>query len=169
MEELAISNKHAGVRGMPQLEEEEARKVTAAVLAMRGVSQRKQKQAHQERNLKLHRRPMAYKGLSRAWLRNFAKARHEDDWTLKPRLKEERDAETKNAEATWMSGMRAHPRDSEKQAASEGRIRTGDMQEVHTCHEILAVDLQLRRRMASMSCARAWGDNGKCKFEGRIF
>ena len=86
MEELAISNKHAGIKGMPRLEEEEARKVTAAVLAMRGVNQRKQKQVHQEGNLKLHRRPLAYKGLSRAWLRNLNKARQEDDWTLKPKF-----------------------------------------------------------------------------------
>jgi len=85
MEVLAISNKHAGVRGMPDLDGQEATSVTASVLAMRGVNQRKQKQAHQEGNLKLHRRPMAYKGLSRAWLRNLTKARREDDWTIKPK------------------------------------------------------------------------------------
>ena len=36
MEELAISNKHAGVRGIPQLDEEQSKTVTSAVFAMRG-------------------------------------------------------------------------------------------------------------------------------------
>ena len=83
MDKLAISNKHPSIRGMPKFEEQEARSVTAA------VNQRKQKQAHQDGNLRLHRRPMAYKGLSRAWLRNLAKARREDDWTLKPKEPDE--------------------------------------------------------------------------------
>ena len=76
---------------MPKLEDEEARRLTAAVLAMRGVNQRKQKQMRQEGNLKLRRRPMAYKGLSRAWLRNLTNARHEDDWTLTPTFDDELD------------------------------------------------------------------------------
>ena len=83
MEALAICNKHAGIKGMPRLNDQEAKRVTAAVLAMRGVNQKKQKLAHQEGNLKLHRRPMAYKGLSRAWLRNLTKASHQDDWTVR--------------------------------------------------------------------------------------
>ena len=78
---------------MPHLEAEQARKATAAALVMRGVNQRKQKQAHQEGNLKLHRRPLAYKGLSRAWLRNLTNASNEENWTDKPRLKDEPDVE----------------------------------------------------------------------------
>ena len=85
MEQLAIANRHAAIKGMPKLSQEDARRVTAAILAMRGVNQRKQKQTHQDGNLKLHRRPLAYKGLSRAWLRNYSMAKEVDDWTKAPR------------------------------------------------------------------------------------
>ena len=81
MEQLAIANRRAARKGMPKLSQEDARRVTAAILAMRGVNQRKQKQIHQEGNLKLHRRTLAYKGLSRAWLRNYSMAKEADDWT----------------------------------------------------------------------------------------
>ena len=84
MEQLAIANRHAAIRGMTKMSQEDARKVTAAILAMRGVNQRRQKQKHQDGNLRLHRRPLAYKGLSRAWLRNFTMAKEGDDWTKGP-------------------------------------------------------------------------------------
>ena len=43
MNELAICNRHAAIRGMPATEEEEeAQMITKAVLAMRGVDQKKQ-------------------------------------------------------------------------------------------------------------------------------
>ena len=79
MEGLAISNRHAAIRGMPKLNDDDARRVTAAILAMRGVNQRKQKLTHQDGNLKLHRRPLAYKTLSRALLRNCANAKNSED------------------------------------------------------------------------------------------
>ena len=68
LEAIAISNRHVAIKGMPQLSEEDARRISSAILAMRGVNQKKKKkkQAHQGRNLKLHQRPLAYKGLSRA-------------------------------------------------------------------------------------------------------
>ena len=75
---------------MPTINEEDARRVTSAVLAMRGVNQRMQKQSHQDGHLKLHRRPLAYKGLSRAWLRNYSMAKEADDWTKAPKHEEDR-------------------------------------------------------------------------------
>ena len=45
MEQLAIANKHAAIKGMPKLSQEDARKVTAAILAMR-VSTRESKSRH---------------------------------------------------------------------------------------------------------------------------
>ena len=86
-ETIAISNRHAAIKGMPKLSDQDARKVNSAILAMRGVNQ-KNKQAHQEGKLKLHRRPLAYKGLSRAWLRNFVNIKEEDDWTKAPLIED---------------------------------------------------------------------------------
>ena len=60
LEELAISNRHAAIRGMPKMIEQDAKRVTAAILAMRGVNQRKQKLIHQDGNLRLHRRPPSH-------------------------------------------------------------------------------------------------------------
>ena len=91
MEQLAIANRHAAIKGMPKIKAIDAKRVTAAILAMRGVNQSKQKQTHQEGNLKLHRRPLAYKGLSRAWLRHFSIAKEDDDWTKEPKHEEEPD------------------------------------------------------------------------------
>ena len=89
LETIAISNKHAAIKGMPQMSDEDARRISSAILAMRGVNQRKKKQAHQDGNLKLHRRPLAYKGLSRAWLRNFTNIKDEEDWTKAPMTADE--------------------------------------------------------------------------------
>ena len=41
LEELAIANRHVAIKGMPQLSEGDANRVTAAILAMRGVNQNK--------------------------------------------------------------------------------------------------------------------------------
>ena len=48
---MGISNRHAAIMGMPTLNEEDATMVTQAVLAMRGVNQRKQKAMHAEGRL----------------------------------------------------------------------------------------------------------------------
>ena len=71
--------------------EDDARTVTAAILAMRGVNQKKQKLIHQDGNLTLHRRPNAYKGLSRAWLRNYESVKDVEDWTRNPKTIDEPD------------------------------------------------------------------------------
>ena len=38
LETIAISNKHAAIKGMPKLSDQDARKVNSAILAMRGVN-----------------------------------------------------------------------------------------------------------------------------------
>ena len=66
---LGIDNKHAAIKGMPVLNDNEARMLTQAILAMRGVNQKKHKEQHEEGNLKLQIRTMAYKGTETAWMR----------------------------------------------------------------------------------------------------
>ena len=61
------------------------------ICSLQFFNKKKQKTLHAEGRLELQCRPMAYKGLSRAWLRNLTKARNDDDWTIKPRLKDEPD------------------------------------------------------------------------------
>ena len=53
---MGILNKHPAIKGMPVLEEKETKVLTQAILAMRGVNQKKQKQMHEEGNLKLQER-----------------------------------------------------------------------------------------------------------------
>ena len=68
---LAISNKHAGVEGMPIITKHDAELITKAILAMRGINQKKHKEAHDQGILKVMQRPMAYKGNSHSWLWNL--------------------------------------------------------------------------------------------------
>ena len=68
---LAITNKHAAIVGTPIIDEKDARTIVKAILAMRGVNQKKHKMLHEEGHLKLIPRPMAYKGTAHAWLRNL--------------------------------------------------------------------------------------------------
>ena len=67
---MGIENKHATIKGMPVLKTGDAKMITQAILAMRGINQRKHKEQHEEGNLKLQLRPMAYKGTARSKLRN---------------------------------------------------------------------------------------------------
>ena len=82
---LAVEGRKPAMRGM------HAEAIVKAVLAMRGVNQRMKKQSHQDGHLKLHGRPLAYNGLSRAWLRNCSMATEADDWTKIPKHEEDRD------------------------------------------------------------------------------
>ena len=82
---LGIVNKHPAIKGMPVLEEEDARMTTQAILAMRGVNQRKQKEMHEEGSLKLQERTLAYKGTSTAWMRSLDLGQKEN-WTCEPAL-----------------------------------------------------------------------------------
>ena len=71
LEDLAISNKQTGIKGMPIITNDEAGVITGAILAMRVINQRKHKEAHDQGTLRLVRRPKAYKGTAHAWLRNL--------------------------------------------------------------------------------------------------
>ena len=82
---LGIDNHHAPISGMPMLKEEEEKMATQAILAMRGVKQKKHKVMHEEGNLELQIRPMAYKGTSVAWMRSLNISK-QGDWTEEPAI-----------------------------------------------------------------------------------
>ena len=84
LQKLAISNKHAGINGTPIISKIDAELITKAMLAMRGINQKQHKAEHDTGELKLMPRPMAYKGMAHAWLRNLGKLDEYDDWTAKP-------------------------------------------------------------------------------------
>ena len=52
---------------------------------MRGVNQKKHRVLHDEGNLELQIRPMAYKGTSIAWMRNLNLSEQED-WSNEPAI-----------------------------------------------------------------------------------
>ena len=93
LQSIAISNKHAGIVGMPIIKQEEAELIMKAILAMRGINQKKHKIQHEEGALELLPRPMAYKGTAHAWLRNLGKMEEYEDWTGKARNPEEQQHE----------------------------------------------------------------------------
>ena len=63
----------------------DAKLVTKAILAMRGVNQKKHRIQHEEGSLELQIRPMAYKGTSIAWMRNM-NLRMQEDWCEEPAM-----------------------------------------------------------------------------------
>ena len=79
LQDLAITNKHAAVKGTPIIEEKDTRVIVKAILAMRGVNQKKHHLLHEEGHLKLIPRPMAYKGTAHAWLRNLGGVEQHED------------------------------------------------------------------------------------------
>ena len=73
-----MSNKHAAIQGLPNIPKDEAECIMKAILELKGARTKKQKDAHEEGNLKLARKPLTYKGAAKNWYREMAK--HED-WT----------------------------------------------------------------------------------------
>ena len=71
--------------GTPIIHDNDAELIVKAILAMRGVNQRKHKALHEQAVLKLIPRPMAYKGTAHAWLRNIGQLDSNDDWTKAPK------------------------------------------------------------------------------------
>ena len=59
--------------------------VAKVILTMRGVNQKKHNMLHEEGDLMLIPRPMAYKGTAHAWLRNLGSLEQHKNWTEKPR------------------------------------------------------------------------------------
>ena len=66
---VAISNMHAAMQGLPYMTEEDAKKVTGALLAMKGASKKKHREAHQSDQLKLQKKPLTYRGSAAEWKR----------------------------------------------------------------------------------------------------
>ena len=62
LKQLAVKNKHTMLRGVPQIDADEAETITKAILAMECIHQLKHRTAWQEGNLKLSPKPMSYKG-----------------------------------------------------------------------------------------------------------
>ena len=83
---LAISSRQAAIKGMPEIDEEDSKYITRALLAMRGVNQKIHKIAHDAGSLKLYPKPFAFKGTSHAWMRNLKKKDQMQDWTVEPAL-----------------------------------------------------------------------------------
>ena len=59
----AIVNKHAGIRGMPAINEDEAKEIAKMVLRLKGVSSRTQLEALKEGRLKIPRKKLTYKSI----------------------------------------------------------------------------------------------------------
>ena len=66
---LAISNKHAKIRGTLKLSEEMQQKITEVILGMIGASSKKSRSAQEKGELRLAHRRLTYRGSSDAWLR----------------------------------------------------------------------------------------------------
>ena len=79
---MAISNKHAAIKGTPEVTDEEQMLVAQALLAMRGASTKKHKEMHQKDELMLLQKPLSYKGASMTWHKRTAQ---KDDWVAKPK------------------------------------------------------------------------------------
>lgn len=80
LEKLGVTNKHASIQGAPRIGNEDAKLIVKALLVMRGVSQKKQKDALVNGTLKLLPRPLAYKGIAHAWVRNLGKLEEHTSW-----------------------------------------------------------------------------------------
>ena len=63
LQSIAICNKHAAIRGTPNLSEEEKALVTVALIATRGASTKKHKEQHKKGDLKLLEKTLSYKGM----------------------------------------------------------------------------------------------------------
>ena len=74
LQSISISNKHAGIVGMPAVDNDDAELVMKAILAMRGINQKKHKAEYAAGTLMLTQIPMSYKGTAHAWLRNSGKS-----------------------------------------------------------------------------------------------
>ena len=83
---LAISTRQAAIKGMPEIDEEDSKYITRALLTMRGVNQKIHKIAHDAGSLELCPKPISFKGTSHAWVRNLKKKDQLQDWTVEPAL-----------------------------------------------------------------------------------
>ena len=61
LQPLAVHNKHASIKGIPQLTPKMVEEAAKVIILLKGVYQKKHKAAHENGQLRLHRKPMAYK------------------------------------------------------------------------------------------------------------
>ena len=59
------------LRGVPNIDDDEAEAIAKAILAMKGIHQLKYRTAWQEGILKLSPKPMSHKGNTHAWTRKI--------------------------------------------------------------------------------------------------
>ena len=67
LQKVAVSNKHAAVRGTPKLDPREAEAITKAILAMRGLKDKKHFNAHAKGQLRLRSQPLTNRSSAVAW------------------------------------------------------------------------------------------------------
>ena len=76
------------IRGMPKLDEYEAILITEAILAMKGLHQRKHTAAWEEGVLKLAKKPPSYQGNTHSWMRHTGQFECEK-WTIMPPMEDD--------------------------------------------------------------------------------
>ena len=64
---LAVDGRAPAIRGMPIVEEEDAKAIVRAVLAMRGADKKKHKEALEEGTLKLPLKKLPMQGVVQTW------------------------------------------------------------------------------------------------------
>ena len=64
---MAVQNNHAAITGIPNISEDMAKDVLTAMIALKGIYQKKHRIAHEEGTLCMLPMPLAYKGSAEAW------------------------------------------------------------------------------------------------------
>ena len=73
LQQAAVGNKHAAVKGMPMIPDDEASHIMKTILVMKGAQSKKSRIAHEKGELRLHRRPLTYRGTAKHWHKEMAK------------------------------------------------------------------------------------------------
>ena len=81
LKSIAIYNKHAAIKGTPHIEEDDAKRVVGALLTMKGAAKKKHKDAQASGQVKLHSKPLPYRGSAAEWKHATDK---DVDWASHP-------------------------------------------------------------------------------------
>ena len=82
LHKVAVSNKHATLRGSPKIDPKEAEAITRAMLAMRGLKDKKHFDAHAKGQLRLRSWPLTYRSSVVNWRTMWEPLRHGPPFTL---------------------------------------------------------------------------------------
>ena len=82
LKSIAVANKHASIKGMPLIIDEENKQIVKRILAMRSIRSAKMKKVWEEGNLKIKPAVISLKGGSR-WLKNDDKDEKMENWVTK--------------------------------------------------------------------------------------